>query len=296
MIYKCISLTYYSGLSLMSKISIITVIFNPIKNGRRETLLQAVDSVYNQDYANKEHIIIDGNSSDGTVELLQELKASGKITHFISEPDTGIYDAMNKGIALAVGDYIGFLNSDDYYCDMQAFKKITDTIQGYDYLYSSIKIENTSGVIDGEFTPSKDRFLSRMPFSHQSLIVKKSLFQEFNNFDTSFKMAADYDFIIRMMLNGKKGIVFPHALSVFRLGGVSDINLDEIRQEKIKSWIKNYGYADYGYYIKKKILPLKILWKLLNTYPKAYRAILREIYRSIRKQCLPISRKTRKTV
>ncbi len=286
------AILYFLGLCFMSKISIVTVIFNPIKNGRRETLLQAIDSVYNQDYTNKEHIIIDGNSNDGTVDLLQELKSLGKITHFISEPDTGIYDAMNKGINLATGDYVGFLNSDDYYFDMQAFQKISNTIQGYDYLYGSIKIENTSGIIDGEFTPSKDRFLTRMPFSHQSLIVKKSLFHEFNNFDTSFKMAADYDFIIRMMLNGKKGILLPYALSVFRLGGISDINLDEIKQEKIKSWIKNYGFADYGHYIKKKILPLKILWKLFNNYPKAYKAILREMYRSIRKQCFPISRKT----
>jgi glycosyltransferase involved in cell wall biosynthesis len=291
MIYRCVYLTYSLGVLFMSKISIITVIFNPIKNGRKETLLQAINSVYEQDYVNKEHIIIDGNSSDGTVELLQELKSLGKITHFISEPDTGIYDAMNKGIALATGDYIGFLNSDDYYFDMQAFQKISDKIQGYDYLYSSIKIENTSGVIDGEFTPSKDRFLTRMPFSHQSLIVKKSLFQEFNNFDTSFKMAADYDFIIRMMLNGKKGILLPYALSVFRMGGISNTHIEEGTQDKINVWIKNYGFADYGHYIKKKILPLTILWKLLKHYPKAYKAILHEMYRSVRKECLPISRK-----
>lgn len=276
----------------MSKISIITVIFNPIQNGRKETLLQAIDSVYKQDYPNKEHIVIDGNSSDGTVELLQELKSLGKITHFISEPDTGIYDAMNKGINLATGDYIGFLNSDDYYFDMKGLSKIASLLEGYDYLYSPVMIENTSGVIDKEFTPATMRFLTRMPFSHQSLIVKKSVFHEFNNFDTNFKVFADYDFIIRMMLMGKKGVSYPRSLSVFRMGGISDTNLNKGTQDKINIWIKNYGSANYEECVTKKILPLKALLKIFKSYPKARGAVYHEIYRSIRKKYFSISRKT----
>lgn len=268
----------------MTDLSIITVLFNPIKNGRKEMLLQAITSVANQKYNSYEHIIIDGASTDGTVELLSELKSQGKISHFISEPDKGIYDAMNKGVALAKGTYIGFLNSDDYYSDMQAFSNIMEHIKGCDYCYSPVKIENQHGVIDGYFKPSISRFLTKMPFAHQSLIVKKFVFEKLGGFDISFKLAADYDFIIRMCLLAFKGICIDEPFSVFRMGGVSDTDSDKGKTEKMRVWQKNYGDADYHKYINQKTLPFKALINILKKYPHIYKAVFLEMFRNLRKR------------
>ena len=267
----------------MIKISIITVLFNPIKNGRKEMLLQAIHSVANQDYINKEHIIIDGASTDGTVELLQMLKNSGKISHFISEPDTGIYDAMNKGAKLASGDYIGFLNSDDYYSDLKAFSAIAQKVNGFDYCYAPVTLikENTDTIL-GVARPIPRRFLTKIPFGHQSFFITKSLFNIMNGFDTHFKLLADYDFILRSMLYGIKGIGLKKPFVCYRMGGASE-DTQKGKAEKIKVWTKNYGEADYTHYINKKVLPIRILLKIFKKYPNSWRNILYEFYRTIRK-------------
>ncbi len=265
------------------KISIITVIFNPIKNGRQTMLLQAIESVFNQDYPHKEHIIIDGNSTDGTFELLQELKYAGKISHFISEPDAGIYDAMNKGASLAQGDYIGFLNSDDYYVDMSALSKIARTIKNYDYCYAPVTLlQEGTDIILGQAEPIPRRFLTKIPFGHQSFFMKKTLFDMMNGFDTSFKLLADYDLILRTCLNGAKGINLKKAFVCYRMGGASE-DTNKGKDEKIKVWKKNYGLADYKNYIDKKVLPIHILFNIMKRYGKARKNAFYEISRTIRK-------------
>jgi glycosyltransferase involved in cell wall biosynthesis len=267
----------------MTKISIITVVFNPIQNGRKEMLLQAIDSVFGQDYQNKEHIIIDGSSTDGTIELLNELKSQGKITHFISEPDTGIYDAMNKGANLASGDYIAFLNSDDYYVDMQALTKIANSIQKFDYCYAPVTLlQEGTDVILGQAQPIPRRFLTKIPFGHQSFFMRKNLFQAIGGFDIGFKLLSDYDLILRSLLQGAKGIGLKKAFVCYRMGGASE-DTHKGKAEKIKIWTKNYGIADYAPYINKKVLPIKILIKIFNQFPKARKNVLYEIYRTLRK-------------
>ena len=104
------------------KISVITATFNLIKNGREAFFRQMVESVQRQTCRNVEHLIVDGGSSDGTVQMLEELASAGKI-RYISEPDKGIYDAMNKGAALAAGELITFLNSDDFSATAKDWKK-----------------------------------------------------------------------------------------------------------------------------------------------------------------------------
>ena len=267
----------------MIKISIITVVFNPIKNGRRQMLLQAIDSVFGQDYTHKEHLIIDGSSTDGTQELLNELKSQGKITHFISEPDTGIYDAMNKGAKLAGGDYIGFLNSDDYYTDMQALSKIANSVDGFDYCYAPVTLlQESTDIILGQAEPIPRRFLTKIPFGHQSFFMKKSLFHQMSGFDTDFKLLADYDLILRSLLFGAKGIRLKKSFVCYRMGGASE-DTHKGKTEKIKIWTKNYGVFDYAPYINKKVLPIKILIKIFKQYPKARKNVLYEIYRTLRK-------------
>jgi len=279
--YYCILICLLSY--KMPHLSIITVLFNPIKNGRQAMLLQAIDSVNQQKNADFEHIIIDGASTDGTVDLLEQLKIEGKITTYISEPDKGIYDAMNKGAYMANGDYIGFLNSDDYYCDLEGFSKILSCIQHYDYLYSPVDVADEKENISGQFKPTPNRFLTKMPFAHQSLIIKKEIFSHLKGFDISFKLAADYDFIMRMMFEKYKGFYLKDILSVFRLGGISDTNIHDGINEKIGVWQKNFGIADYLKTITSKTLPIKILFRLFWQYPYLYKALLTELFRALRK-------------
>lgn len=119
------------------KISVITATFNLIKNGREGFFRQMVESVQRQTWRNVEHLIVDGGSSDGTVQMLEELASAGKI-RYISEPDKGIYDAMNKGAALAAGELITFLNSDDFFSNTKGLEesmKVFD--KGFDYSYAA---------------------------------------------------------------------------------------------------------------------------------------------------------------
>ena len=124
----------------MQKVSIVTVILNIVKNGGEGFFKQAFESVHNQTYLNIEHIIIDGGSKDGTVELIQSLiPTAKKEIKFVSEPDSGIYNAMNKGINLATGDYIHFLNDTDYYEDIDVISEVM-----------KVSVENQSDFIIGD--------------------------------------------------------------------------------------------------------------------------------------------------
>lgn len=269
----------------MVDISIITVVFNAIENGRKETLIQAIDSVACQSHNAFEHIIIDGASTDGTVELLEELKTQGKISHYISEPDKGIYDAMNKGVSYAKGKYIGFLNSDDYYCDDNVFKIISEHIQGYDYCYSStILLNEMTDQKIGIAKPDLKRFLTKIPFGHQSFFMRRDHFCALEGFDINFKIIADYDLVMRYFLSHikPKGLNIYKNFICYRMGGASDNN-QKNKSEKIKLWQKNFGEADYEKYIEQKILPLKILINLLKKHPRHYIAIFLEIFRTMRK-------------
>ena len=110
------------------KISIITVCYNIIDSGRKQYFKQMLDSVKEQSYDNIEHVIIDGASSDGSVEYIKHLIKDDQRTVFVSEPDTGIYDAMNKGWRLAKGDYIAYLNSDDFYHNLSCIEHVVKSI------------------------------------------------------------------------------------------------------------------------------------------------------------------------
>ncbi len=173
------------------KISIITVALNS------ETYLeQTITSVINQSYKHIEYIIIDGGSHDNTLRIIKKYEA--RIDHWISEPDDGIADAMNKGLALASGDYILFLHSDDYLLNATVLERASAFLQRkFDlYIFSVfLKNENSKG---------KSRIKSlgfwtnfKMGSCHQGQLCSKKVFDELGGFNTSFKIAMDYDFILR---------------------------------------------------------------------------------------------------
>lgn len=224
------------------KITVITITYNLKKADREKTFRQSVESVHNQTYKNIEHLIIDGASTDGTLEIIKEYADKGYLTYH-SEPDNGIYDAMNKGLAKATGDYILFLNSDDYFYSNKGLEKSIKTIlkNNADFSYAECTYLTGFDRLYGILKTSPESFFVRMPFSHQTLLVKKDLMAKLNNFDTNFNSAGDYDFIVRLFLSGAKGVKTNCNFIAYRLGGLSDTNQEQSINECIKSFMKNYS-------------------------------------------------------
>jgi glycosyltransferase involved in cell wall biosynthesis len=225
------------------KISIITVVYN-----NQSTINDAIKSILNQDYPNIEYIIIDGNSTDGTIEKIQKYK--DHITHFVSEPDKGIYDAMNKGLKLATGDIIGILNSDDFYVNDNIISEIINEFEDkkVDLIFGDIvfvKPENLNKITryysSKDFHP--DKFAWGWMPGHPSCFLKREIYEKYGYFKTDYKIAADYEILTRFM--AKHGISYSYIPKVFvkmRTGGVSSANLKSnciLNQEIVRACREN---------------------------------------------------------
>ena len=207
------------------KLSIITITYNCEK-----TVLSCLDSMERQTYDNIEYIIIDGGSTDNTLKIINSY--SKIINQFISEPDEGIYDALNKGLRIATGDVIGFLHADDIFASNMTLYNIMEVFMSSnaDVVYGDIEIlKNIDDIkpirkwISKEFHPSL-LGLGWMP-PHTSLFVKSSLYLKFGNFDTSFFISGDYDFILRLFKNRQlKSYYIPEILVKMLHGGASTKN------------------------------------------------------------------------
>lgn len=204
------------------KVSIITVVWN-----NKVTIRDAIDSVLGQTYKNIEYIIVDGASSDGTVEVVQSY--GDKISRFISEPDRGLYDAMNKGIALATGDVVGILNSDDFYIDEYVIEKVVREFEEkqVDSLYADlvyVKPENIEKVVryydSSKCTP--ENFQYALYPAHPTFFVKKWAYKKYGVFKTDYKIGADFDIMARFLYTQKINYSYlQEPLIKMRLGGVS---------------------------------------------------------------------------
>lgn len=201
------------------KVSVITVVFNG-----KDTIEQTILSVLNQTYRNIEYIVVDGGSTDGTINILK--KYSRKL-FFISEKDDGIYDAMNKGIGLAHGDIIGIINSDDWY-ERDAIESIVnkfkeneklDIICGDILLHRKLKGNLYTKICSSD--PSYEAMRKTMSIYHPTVFVKKEYYMKNGMFDSYFKIAADYDFLLRSIKLKAKILYIPKVLAHFRTGGVS---------------------------------------------------------------------------
>lgn len=251
------------------KVSIVTATYNLITNGRETLFRQMVASVKRQTYKNIEHIVIDGGSTDGTVALLEEMAVSGLI-RYISEPDSGIYDAMNKGVALANGELITFLNSDDFFHEAKGLENSVNLFfDDVDYTYASVRVLDNDKVLKNAGKVKWMRLLRNMPFPHPGMVVRKSVFDKLGGFDTSFKLVADYDFILRLLMAGHKG---KRALefATFRSGGATDVYADIHKTEIARVYEKNYApvlkttTANWSQVADDYIFPSELLRNLWN--------------------------------
>jgi len=238
------------------KITVITVSYNA-----QSTIEQCVLSVINQDYHNTEYIIIDGNSSDGTLSILEKYKKHIKV--LVSEPDKGIYDAMNKGIALASGEVIGMLNADDFFADNHILTVVSDAFKNNkpDMVYGDLDYIKPDGSTFRKWRSGrykKGMFnLGWMP-PHPTFYCLKTVFDKLGNYSLEYGTAADYELMLRFIhLNHSAVYYIPRVLVKMSMGGVSNSN--------IKNRVKALAFDMRAMY-KNKVLfpPIALLFKPLR--------------------------------
>jgi len=204
------------------KISIVTTSFNSAS-----TIKDTIDSVLSQDYNNLEYIIADGGSKDGTLDIIKSY--DDPRIRWISEPDKGIYDGMNKGIKMATGEVVGIINSDDFYKNPAVLSAVADGFSDKDIeaVFGDVRFVNPGNLTktvryysSKRFKPSKFRF-GFMP-AHPTFFTKKKWFDKLGYYQTDYKIAADYELLIRFLYKHKLPYKYlPLDMIVMRTGGAS---------------------------------------------------------------------------
>lgn len=238
------------------KISLITISYNS-----ESSIRDTIESVLMQDYDDIEYIVVDGNSKDRTMEIVGSY--GNRISKTVSEPDKGLYDALNKGIGMASGDVVGFIHSDDILAGPGIISLIARTFeeQNTDSVYGDLIYvykNDTSRVLRywkaGKF--SRSRIKNGWMPPHPSFYVKREVYEKYGGFDISFRIAADYDSILRFL--GKQKITtayIPEVLVKMRVGGESNKSLKNIirkSKEDIRAMRKN-GFSPFPAIIIKNV-------------------------------------------
>jgi glycosyltransferase involved in cell wall biosynthesis len=217
------------------KITIITVCFNS-----SETIGDTLDSVYKQTYKNIEHIIIDGMSTDNTLEIIT--KKGAHVSKLISEKDNGIYDAMNKGIHIATGDVIGFLNSDDVFAEVDVISSIAKTMadSSVDACYGDLVYVDQYDVnkVVRYWRSCKYQtglFERGWVAAHPTFYARREIYQKFGGFDLNLTLAADFDVILRFLrVQSITSAYIPEVMVKMRLGGASNSGFFNLVRQNIE--------------------------------------------------------------
>jgi glycosyltransferase involved in cell wall biosynthesis len=225
------------------KVSIITIVFN-----KQDTIAEAIKSVLQQTYNNIEYIIVDGASTDGTVAIVQQYE--GKISHFVTERDGGLYDALNKGINLATGDVIGFMHADDTFSGPEAIAKVANAFikDNTDSVYADLVYvdpKKTDQLVrnwkSGNF--KRKKFIYGWMPPHPTFYVKREVYQRLGLYNTEFESAADYELMLRYLYKHQISTAYiPECLVKMRNGGKSNlslINRIKANNEDHRAWIIN---------------------------------------------------------
>jgi glycosyltransferase involved in cell wall biosynthesis len=227
---------------LMPKISIITVVYNG-----KKTLEETINSVLIQTYSNFEYILVDGGSTDGTLDILK--KYDSKITKWISESDKGVYDAMNKAVRLCQGNWIYFLGADDVLCNKDVLQKVAAHLQKpKQIIYGNVIFKNESRIYDGPFNAFK---IATRNISHQSIFYPKDVFQKYK-FNIRYRVFADYH--LNLLLFGNRDLwtfcYIPEIIAVFDDTGISGSGVVDAEFEKDRLSIIRANLPLYSYLYK----------------------------------------------
>ena len=244
------------------KISLITVTRNA-----QNTIKRCIDSVLSQDYANIEYIVIDGQSNDGTIAIINGYQQ--QIACFISEPDKGIYDAMNKGIKIATGDIVGILNADDCFTDRKVLSEVAEAFMNnnIDALYGNLEyVKPGGGVIrkwhSGSYKVGYFNWGWMPP--HPTFYCKRLIFNEFGYYDLGFGTAADYELMLRFMYLNKLRVHYLNKLMVtMSIGGASNKSINS----RFKAWKFDFrAMGKNGVFIPHVCVIFKPLRKLVQYF------------------------------
>jgi GT2 family glycosyltransferase len=250
-------------------ISIIVAVYNG-----KATLQQCIDSVAQQTYLNKELIIIDGGSKDGTVELLKT--DSNKFRYWISEPDHGVYNAWNKGLARAGGQWICFLGADDYLWDTTVLERLAVHLE---ILPASIRVAygQIMRISDNGQPPQpagasweevKEAFKQRMCIPHVGMMHRRALFEQHGQFDESFRISGDYELLLRELKTGDAVFIPDIITAGQRLGGISTdtANFFTIQREVMRAQRMHGQPLLSKHYLRqmKKMYLNLLLWKVFG--------------------------------
>lgn len=266
---------------IQPKISVVTVCYNAV-NDIEKTIL----SVINQTYPNVEYLIIDGGSTDGTMDVVNRYK--DKIDVIVSEPDKGIYDAMNKGIVRATGEWINFMNAGDCYCNNDIVSLLVSKLSedicilrgNIIRLYDNIKVKSC-GV-----TVQQPRLMDMFDntFHHQACLIKKVLFDEIGLYSTDYKLCSDWKFFFdAVVLHGVSSRYVDIEVAHFKMDGASSTGVLDYAREKNDYLMRIYGQEMFGYleelsiYRKSKIITkyFRMRKRLLNNLsPKYFNKLL----------------------
>jgi glycosyltransferase involved in cell wall biosynthesis len=244
------------------RISVVTVCYNSEK-----TIRDTINSVLTQAYPNIEYIVVDGGSTDGTLSIIEEYE--GRITKVISEPDSGIYDAMNKGVKAATGEIVGILNSDDFFEDETVLRRVASVFErrkSVDLVFGDVvfvKPDDVSSVVryygSKNFRPWKLRFGWMPP--HPSTFVRRTVYECHGLYSMAYKIAADYEIFVRWLLvEGLRYDRIDRVLVRMRAGGVSTSGLSSsiiLNREIVWACKSNGIYTNLLYVLSK--IPFKLL-------------------------------------
>jgi len=246
------------------KISIITVTKND-----RDNIENCIDSVLSQGYKDLEYIVIDGDSTDGTVDIIKQYNS--RISKWISEEDEGIYDAMNKGIGMASCDVVGFLNSDDIYAAPNILESVAKNFEDNDIdsCYGDlvyVSKDDTNKIIRNwkscEF--NYELFKNGWHPPHPTFFVKKNVYDKYGVFDTKYQIGADYALMLKFLVKHKIRVKYiPEVLVKMRVGGSSNKNLFNVLRANLecyKAW-REYGLNISPLFILKKPFSKLIQYK-----------------------------------
>jgi glycosyltransferase involved in cell wall biosynthesis len=243
------------------KFSIITAVYN-----RDATIGQALDSVAQQSYGDVEHLVVDGASTDGTLNVVNAHHHPGM--RVISEPDDGIYDALNKGISAAGGDVIGLMHSDDFFAHDNVLSNVAKSFAqtGADAVYGDldyVSARDPEKIIRHWQSGSYDRrklVRGWMP-PHPALFVRREVLERYGNYDTSYRIAADYDAILRWFWTGNISAAYlPEVLVKMRVGGESNRSIGRIVNKSKEDYraLRSNGVGGIG----------TLAWKNLSKLPQ----------------------------
>lgn len=240
-------------------LSVITVVFN-----NADFISEAIDSVLKTNTKDVQYLIIDGGSTDSTVDIIKSY--GDKISKFVSEPDEGLYDAMNKGARLADGQYIAFINADDYYVDGELGKVIDELHKKQpDVLYADLDYIDNERKVKRCWRPGQFRIKKLISLwipPHPTVFMKRDIFNAVGGFDLKYRLAADYDLILRVLSIAESVDYLNSVLVKMRLGGASNVSWTNIVRQNIeivmsyKSVYKTYPIRQLAFKIGNRFIQI----------------------------------------